>query len=63
MTGKDVPDHATESYPKVTSVDRKSVGSGCRRPISQVLVTFELLQGCNSQEVAEGLLEVAVEGL
>ena len=40
------------SDPEVTSLDRKSPGSGCRRSISQVLSTFELLQGCNSQEVA-----------
>ena len=36
----------------MTSFDRKLPGSGCRRPIRQVLGTFELLQGCNSQEVA-----------
>ena len=36
----------------MTSFDRKTPGSGCRRPISQVLGTFEDLQGCNSQEVA-----------
>ena len=38
--------------PEVTSFDRKSAGSGCRRPLSQVLGSFELLHGCNSQEVA-----------
>ena len=37
---------------EVTSFNRKSPGSGCKRPISQVMGTFELLQGCNSQEVA-----------
>jgi len=37
---------------EVMSFDWKSPGIGCRRPISQVLSTFELLQGCNSQEVA-----------
>jgi len=42
----------TGSDPEVTSFDWKSPGSGCRRPISQGLDTFELLQGCNSQEVA-----------
>ena len=31
------------SDPEVTSFDRKSLGSGCIRPISQVLGTFELL--------------------
>ena len=42
----------TGGDPKVTSFDRNPPGSGCRRPISQVLGAFELLQGCNSQEVA-----------
>ena len=46
------------SDPEVTSFDRKSPGGGDRRPKNQVLGirqlmgTFELLQGCNSQEVA-----------
>ena len=53
MTGNDVTrPHVTGSDLEVTSFHRKSPGSGCRRPISQVLGTFELLQGCNSQEVA-----------
>ena len=42
----------TVSVPEVTLFDRKPPGSGCRRPVSQVLGAFELLQGCNSQEVA-----------
>ena len=42
----------TGSDPEVTSFLQNSPGSGCRRPISQVVVTFELLEGCNSQEVA-----------
>ena len=42
----------TGSDLEVSSLDRKSPGSGCRRPITQVLVAFELPQGCNSQEVA-----------
>ena len=42
----------TGSDPEVTLFDRKSRSSGCRRPISQVLGTFQLQQGCNSQEVA-----------
>ena len=42
----------TGSDPEVTSFDRKSLGSGCRMPISHVLGRFELLQGCDSQEVA-----------
>ena len=53
MTGNDVTWlEVTGSDPEVTSFDRKSPGNGCRRPISQVLDTFEHLQGCNSQEVA-----------
>ena len=44
--------HVTGSDPEVTSFDRKSLGSGCSRPISQVLGMFELLENCNSQEVA-----------
>ena len=52
MTGNDVTRrHVTEIDPEVMSFDRKSPGSGCRRPVSQVLSKFELLQGCNSQEV------------
>ena len=52
MTGNDVTlPHITGSDPEVTSIGRKSPGSGCRGPISLVLGTFELLQGCNSQEV------------
>ena len=42
----------TRSDPEVMSFDRKSPGSGRKRPISQVLGAFELLQGCNSQQVA-----------
>ena len=53
MTENDVMrPHLTGSDPEVTSFDRKLPGSGCRRPISQVLGTFELLQGSNLQEVA-----------
>ena len=43
MTGSDL---------EVASFDRKSPRSGSSRPISQSLGTFELLRGCNSQEVA-----------
>jgi len=39
-------------WPEVTSLERKSPGSGCGRPVSRGLGAFELLQGCNSQEVA-----------
>jgi len=42
MTGSDL---------EVTSFDRKWPGSGCRRPKTRVLGAFQLLQGCNSQEV------------
>jgi len=42
----------TESDPDKTSFDRKSPGSGCKRPISPVLGTFEHLPDCKSQEVA-----------
>ena len=53
MTGNDVTClEVTVSDPEVTSLDRKSPGSGCRRPISQDFGTFEMLQGCNLQEVA-----------
>ena len=45
MTGKDVTrPEVTESDPEVTSFERKSPGSGCRRAISQVLGTLELLR-------------------
>ena len=37
--------HVTGSDPEETSFDRRSPGSSCTRPISQVLGTFEILQG------------------
>ena len=52
MTGNDVTRHHMTGRDTVTSLDRKSPGSGCRRRISQVLDMFDLLYGCNSQEVA-----------
>ena len=53
MTGSDVTwPYVTGSDPEATSLGRKSLGSGCRKPINQVLGMFELLEGCNSQEVA-----------
>ena len=53
MTGNDVMrPEVTGSDPEVMSFDRKSPGSCCRRFISQVLGTAELLQGCNLHEVA-----------
>ena len=45
------------SNPEVASFDRKSPGRGHRKPISQVFCMLELLQGCNSQEVAVMLQE------
>ena len=42
----------TGSDREVTSFYRKSPGSGFRRPISEVLGTFELVQSCNLQEGA-----------
>ena len=53
MTGNEVTrTEVTKIDPEVMSFDQKSPGSGSRRPITQALGTFELLQGCNSQEVA-----------
>jgi len=40
----------TGSDPEVTSFDRKSPGSGSRRPKSGVCCTFHFLQGRSSQE-------------
>ena len=48
---------------EVTSFDRKYPGSGCRGPIRHLLGTFELLQGCNSQEVAVTLQEMTSRDL
>jgi len=44
--------HVTGSDPEVTSFDRKSPGSGCIRPKTDVYCTFHFLQGCSSQEEA-----------
>ena len=53
MAGNDVTcSEVSGSDPEMTLFDPKSHGSGRRRTISQVLGTFELLQGCNSMEVA-----------
>ena len=52
MTENDVARPEVTGYDQeVTSFDRRSPGSCCRRPIIQVIGTFELLQGCNSTEV------------
>jgi len=42
----------TGSDPEMTSFDRKSPGSGCRRPKTGVYCTFHFLQRCSSQEEA-----------
>jgi len=42
----------TRSDPEVTSFDRKSPWSGCRRPKTRVYCTFHFLQGCRLQEEA-----------
>ena len=53
MTGNDLTrPEVSGSDLEVMSFGQKSAGSDCRRPISQVLDTFEHLQGCYSQEVA-----------
>ena len=53
MTENDVTQpEGIGSDTEVMTFDRKSPGSGCRGPISQVLSTFQHLQSCNSQEVA-----------
>ena len=41
----------TESNPSDV-ISPKSPGSGCRRRKTRVLFRFDLLQGCNAQEVA-----------
>ena len=51
MTGNDVTwPEVTGSDPEVMSFDRNSPGSGCTRPISQVLGTFQLLQGVTGSD-------------
>ena len=52
MTGNDLTrPKVTGSDLEMTSFGRKSPAGGSRRPISQLLGTFEILQGCKSQEV------------
>ena len=59
MTGNDITcPEVAGSDPEVTAFERKSPQSGCGRLISQVLGTFELLQGCNSREVDSALQEM-----
>ena len=52
VTGNATRDHVTGGAPEVTSFDRKLLGSACRRLKTRVLGVFQLLQGCNLQEVA-----------
>jgi len=53
VTGNDVTrPQVTVSDPEVTSFDRKSPGSGYRRPKTCVYCAFDFLQGCSSQEEA-----------
>jgi len=53
VTGNDLTlPQVTESDPKVTSLDRKSPGSGCGRPKTRVYCAFHYLQGCGSHEEA-----------
>jgi len=61
VTGNDVT-WPRDRDPEVTWFDRKSPGSGCRRPIRQVLGSFELLQSCNSQEDAHTWQEMTSRG-
>jgi len=42
----------TGSDPELTSFDRKSPGSGCRRPKTGKYCTSHFLQGCSWQEEA-----------
>jgi len=51
VTGNDVTwPQVTGSALEVTSFDRKSPGTGCRRPKTAVYCTFHLLQVCSSQK-------------
>jgi len=53
VTGNDVTwPQVTGSNPQVTSFDRKSPGSGCRRPKTGVYSRFHFLQGGITQEEA-----------
>jgi len=53
MTGNDVTwPQVTGSEMEETSFDRKSPGSGCKRPKSGVHCAFDFIQGCSSQEKA-----------
>jgi len=42
----------TVSHSEVTSFDRKSPGSGCRKSKTCVYCTFHFIQGCSSKEEA-----------
>jgi len=47
--------------PEVTSFDRNSTWSGCRRSKTRVYCTFHFLQGCSSQEEAVTWQEMTLE--
>ena len=49
--GRSLGPYVTGSDPEMTTFDQKSPGSGCRRPRSQVLGMFKLLQSCNPRDV------------
>jgi len=53
----------TWSDPEVMLFHRKSPRSGCKRCKTRVLCTFELLQGCISQEVAVTWQEMTLRDL
>ena len=52
MTKNDVTRaHVSGTDLEVTPFHQMSDGRGCRKPKTWILCTFELLHGCNSQEV------------
>jgi len=53
----------TGSDPEVTSFDRKSLGSGCKRSKTRVYCTFHYLKGCSSQEKAVTWQEITSRDL
>jgi len=60
VTGNDVTwPQVTGSDPEVTSFDRKSPGTGCRRSKTRVYLEFHFLQGCSSQGQAVTWQEIA----
>jgi len=64
MTGNDVTlFQVSGSDPEVTSFERKSPGSGCRGPKSQIYCAFHFLQGCSSQKDAVTWQEMTTHDL